>query len=181
MPHWPERTCCRCLPPGPTPPAESQHAPYKTIKSRFWPWPSGTSPENHLSCSLLARKRSPAVDWRPVAVDWSRFDDAIFDDAIIGGSRLGPASMSTRPAWVPPGQQPARREPPGKALPQPHRITAPLLSELGTHEPVKARFWPCLEPFLGRKSSSPLELFPSRSQAVESGSAIECGVLGRSG
>ena len=30
---------------------------YKTVRARFWPWLSGKSPYNLLSCSLLRRRR----------------------------------------------------------------------------------------------------------------------------
>ena len=36
---------------------------------------------------------------------------------------------------------------------------------LGTHEPVKARFWPWLEPFSVSKSFTPFELCCSRTAA----------------
>ena len=34
-----------------------EHGTYKTVKARFWPWHSGESPWNVLSCSLFVRKR----------------------------------------------------------------------------------------------------------------------------
>ena len=47
----------------PRPPSTPPLAPrtcgtYKTVKARFWPWPSGKSPYNLTSCSLFARKRT---------------------------------------------------------------------------------------------------------------------------
>ena len=35
----------------------SEHGTHKTVKARNWPWRSGESPQNLLSCSLFARKR----------------------------------------------------------------------------------------------------------------------------
>ena len=46
----------------------------------------------------------------------------------------------------------------------------PLRSEFGTHQTVRARFWPWLEPSFRQKSLTPLEvskLLPSRSAAAE--------------
>jgi len=39
-------------------PLSSESGTYKTVKTRFWPWLSGQSPLNLLSCSLLARHRN---------------------------------------------------------------------------------------------------------------------------
>jgi len=48
-----------------------------------------------------------------------------------------------------------------------HRVstTGPLSSELGTHKPVKARFWSRLEPLSVPTSSKPCNLFHPRSEA----------------
>ena len=41
-----------------------------------------------------------------------------------------------------------------------------LSSEFATHKTVKARFWPCLEPFLVRRSLKSFKLLPPRPTAV---------------
>jgi len=35
-------------------PLSSEYRTYKTVKARFWPWLSGESPHNLVSCSLFA-------------------------------------------------------------------------------------------------------------------------------
>ena len=54
------------VPPPPIhhPPMSSEPGAYKTVAATFWPWLSGKSFCNMLSCSLLARQRQP-VFWQP--------------------------------------------------------------------------------------------------------------------
>jgi len=54
----------------------------------------------------------------------------------------------------------------GTAYQQPRACRMPLSSELGTHTPVKARFWPWRQPLLVRKPLKPFKVFPLRSVAI---------------
>ena len=64
--HSSKGCICRPLP--------SEYGTHKTVKARFWPWPSGKSPSDLLSCSLFAGKWldllnrvGPLLEGRPLA------------------------------------------------------------------------------------------------------------------
>ena len=52
---------CRGEPPSICGPLSSEKGTYKTVQARSWPWLSGKSPDNRISCSVCTRRGGMAL------------------------------------------------------------------------------------------------------------------------